>query len=72
MFDAYDSYNQEFDSNQFVESLIDDETQADLRHCVTLIGTSDYSLEVQMSGFVSVERELLEAEAFLASLYELG
>ena len=72
MFDAYDNYSQEFYSNQFVESPVDDEMQADLRHCVTLIGASDYSLEVQMSGFVSVERELLEAEVFLASLYELG
>jgi hypothetical protein len=72
MFDAYDSNGQEFDSNQFVASHIEDEMQADFHHCVTLIGAGDYSLEVQMSGFVSVERELLEAEAFLASLYDHG
>jgi|APIni6443716594_1056825.scaffolds.fasta_scaffold347738_1 hypothetical protein len=70
MFDAYDNNGQEFDSNQFVVPTAGNNAEADMQHCVTLIGTSDYSLEVQMCGFVSVERELLEAEAFLASLYE--
>lgn len=72
MFDGYDGYQQEFDANQFVASSLGDEMEADLRHCITLIGASAYSLEVQMSGYVSVEREVSEAEAFLASLYALG
>lgn len=72
MFDADDSNTQEFNPNQIIEfSLIDDE-EADLQDLVTLIGTRDYGLEVEMSGFVSVEREVSEVEAFLARLYEQG
>ena len=72
MFDVYGSNSQEFDTNQFVASPLGDEIERNLRHWVTLIGTSHYGLEVEMSGFVSVEREVLEAEAFLASLCEHG
>jgi osmotically-inducible protein OsmY len=72
MFDGYDGYQQDFETNQFVASAVSDAMETDLRHCVTLIGGNDYGLEVQLSGYVSVEREASKAEAFLASLYELG
>jgi hypothetical protein len=69
MFDAIDSANKEFDPEQFIEW--DTEASDDLEssHCVTLIGRESYGIEVEMSGYVTVEKELLEAEAFLASLY---
>lgn len=72
MFDVYGSNSQEFDQNQFVASPLGDEIEGDPRYWITLIGTSHYGREVEMSGFVSVEREVLEAEAFLASLYGHG
>ncbi len=72
MFDGYDKDNPELHWTQFVGSPLRHEVNEDLRHWVTLIGTSDYSLEVLMSGFVSVEREVWETEAFLANLYEHG
>ncbi len=72
MFDADDSYSHEFNRNQIIEFSLRDDAKADLQHLVTLIGTSDYGLEVEMSGFVSVDREVSEAETFLARLYEHG
>jgi hypothetical protein len=72
MFDGYGSYDQEIDFNQFAVPPLADEVAGDLQHCITLIGTSDYSLEVEMSGYVWVEREVSQAEAFLARLYENG
>ena len=72
MFDGFDNDNQKLHCTHLLLSPVPDEVDEDLRHWVTLIGTSDYSLEVQMSGYVSVEREMWEAEAFLANLYEHG
>lgn len=69
MFEAIESANREFDAEQFVEW--DNETASDSEpnNCVTLIGRDNYGLEVELSGYVSVEKDLLDAETFLASLY---
>lgn len=72
MFDADDSYSNEFNPNQMIECSLRDDAGIDLQHLVTLIGTREYGLEVEMSGFVSVEREVSEAETFLARLYKHG
>ena len=69
MFESFDSGNREFDPQQFVAW--DAECSADLEpnNCITLIGRDSYGLEVEMSGYVAVDKDLLDAEAFLASLY---
>ena len=69
MFETFDGANREFDPDQLVECDAVGETDIDPANCVTLIGQDKYGLEVEMSGFVSVERDLLDADAFLASLY---
>lgn len=69
MFDSFDSATREFDPEQFVEWDAAGESDAEPFNCVTLIGQDKYGPEVEMSGYVSVERDLIEAEAFLASLY---
>jgi hypothetical protein len=71
MFDAHDSFSQEFESNQFIAPAASDSAAAELQNFVTLIG-NEYGLEVEWSGFVSVDREVSEAEAFLARLYAQG
>ena len=71
MFDAYDGSSQEFETNQFVAAVVGENLATELQNCVTLIN-NDYGLEVEWSGYVSVDREVLEAEAFLARLYEQG
>ena len=69
MFDSFDSAGREFDQDQFVAA--DGPCNRDFKpnNCVTLIGKDNYGLEVEMSGYVCVEKDLLEAEAFLAGLY---
>ncbi len=69
MFDSFDSATREFDPEQFVEWDSIGESNLEPANCVTLIGQDKYGLEVEMSGYVCVERDLLEAEVFLSSLY---
>ena len=69
MFDSFDSATREFDPEQFVEWEATGISDLEPANCVTLIGQDKYGLEVELSGFVSVERDLVEAEAFLAGLY---
>lgn len=69
MFVSFDSASREFDQDQFVASDVQCGQDFEPNNCVTLIGKDNYGLEVEMSGYVCVEKELLEAEAFLAGLY---
>ena len=69
MFDSFDSASGEFDPDQFVASDVRCDQDFEPNNCVTLIGKDNYGLEVEMSGYVCVEKDLLEAEAFLAGLY---
>jgi hypothetical protein len=69
MFDTIDSANREFDPEQFIEWDRDGTSDLEPNNCVTLIGRENYGLEVEMSGYVCVEKDLLDAETFLASLY---
>ncbi len=69
MFDSFDSTSGEFDQDQFVATDVRCDRDFAPNNCVTLIGKDNYGLEVEMSGYVCVEKELLEAEAFLAGLY---
>jgi hypothetical protein len=69
MFDSFDSANREIDQDQFVDTDVPCNREPEPDNCVTLIGKDNYGLEVEMSGYVCVEKDLLEAEAFLASLY---
>lgn len=69
MFVSFDSASREFDQDQFVASDVRCDRDFEPNNCVTLIGKDNYGLEVEMSGYVCVEKELLEAEAFLAGLY---
>ena len=69
MFVSFDSASREFDQDQFVASDVRCDQDFEPNNCVTLIGKDNYGLEVELSGYVCVEKELLEAEAFLAGLY---
>lgn len=69
MFVSFDSASREFDQDQFVASDVRCDQDFEPNNCVTLIGKDNYGLEVEMSGYVCVEKELWEAEAFLAGLY---
>ena len=69
MFVSFDSTSREFDQDQFVASDVRCDQDFEPNNCVTLIGKDNYGLEVELSGYVCVEKELLEAEAFLAGLY---
>ena len=69
MFDAIDGANREFDPDQFIDWDVEGRTDPEPANCVTLIGRDNYGLEVDMSGYVCVEKELLDAEVFLACLY---
>ena len=69
MFVSFDSASREFDQDQFVATDFPCNRDFEPNNCVTLIGKDNYGLEVEMSGYVCVEKELLEAEAFLAGLY---
>ena len=69
MFVSFDSAIREFDPDQFVASDVRCDRDFAPNNCVTLIGKDNYGLEVEMSGYVCVEKDLLEAEAFLAGLY---
>ena len=69
MFDSFDSTSREFDQDQFVATDVRCDQDFEPNNCVTLIGKDNYGLEVEMSGYVCVEKDLLEAAAFLAGLY---
>ncbi len=69
MFDAIESANREFDPEQFIEWDAEASSALEPNNCVMLIGHDNYGLEVEMSGYVAVEKDLLDAETFLASLY---
>jgi hypothetical protein len=69
MFDSFDSGSREFDPEQFVGWDVEGSADQEPNNCITLIGRESYGLEVEMSGYVAVDKDLLDAEAFLASLY---
>ena len=69
MFVSFDSASREFDQDQFVAADVRCNRDFEPNNCVNLIGKDNYGLEVEMSGYVCVEKDLLEAEAFLADLY---
>ncbi len=69
MFVSFDSASREFDQDQFVAPDVRCDRDFAPTNCVTIIGKDNYGLEVEMSGYVCVEKDLLEAEAFLAGLY---
>lgn len=69
MFESFDSASREIDLEQFVAWDVDGSAEVEPNNCITLIGRDSYGLEVEMSGYVAVDKDLLDAEAFLASLY---
>ena len=69
MFDAIENANREFDPDQFIDWEVDRTTDLTPDNCVNLIGHDNYGLEVELSGYVCVEKDMADAEAFLASLY---
>ena len=69
MFNSFASASREFDQDQFIAAAVQCNSDFEPNNCVTLIGKDNYGIEVEMSGYVCVEKNLMEAEAFLASLY---
>lgn len=69
MFDSSESVNRAIDLDQFVEWDNDVKSIPAPSNCVTLIGRECYGAEVEWSGYVSVDKDLQDAEAFLAGLY---
>jgi hypothetical protein len=69
MFESSGNGSHEFDPEQFADWDIDGKMALEPDNCITLIGRNSYGLEVEMSGYVAVETDTLDAEAFLASLY---
>ena len=69
MFDSAEIGSGAFDPEQFAAWDTDGKPGSPPDNCITLIGQDRYGLEVEMSGYVAVERDTLDAEAFLANLY---